>query len=90
MAADFTRQQELQEVRSAAFQSTSVALTNVEAWRLRDGRPHGTMLEDYDGPEPKLLKGEAGLLDAIENRRRRVRELRADLHRIANAPFSSA
>ena len=89
MAADFTQQQELQEVRSAAFQSTSAALTNVEAW-LRDGRSHGTMLEDYDGPEPKLLKGEAGLLDAIESRRRRVRELRADLHRIASAPFPSA
>ena len=27
--------------------------------------------------EPKLLKGENGLLDAIENRRRRVRELRS-------------
>jgi hypothetical protein len=36
------------------------------------------------------MKGENGLLDAIENRRRRVRELRAAAHRIESAPFSSA
>jgi hypothetical protein len=48
------------------------------------------VLQDYDGPEPKLAKGEASLLDAAENRRRRFRELRADLHRIASAPFPSA
>ena len=29
-------------------------------------------------------------LDAIENRRRRVRELRADLHRVRSAPLPSS
>jgi hypothetical protein len=89
MADDFRRLTELQEVRSAAFQSASAAQAAVESW-LRDGRPHGTVLQDHDGEVPKLAKGEAGLLDAIENRRRRVRELRADLHRIASAPFPSS
>jgi hypothetical protein len=86
---DFRRLQERSETRAAAWQTASVALANVEAW-LRDGRPHGTVLQDYDGEVPKLGKGENGLLDAIENRRGRVRELRADLHRIASAPFPSS
>ena len=63
--------------------------TGREDW-LRDGRPSGTQLQDWDGPAPQLLKGEKGLLDAIENRRRRVRELRADLHRIESAPYPSS
>ena len=46
-------------------------------------------MQDYDGEVLKLAKGEAGLLDAIENRRRRVRELKADQHRIRSAPFPS-
>jgi hypothetical protein len=86
--ADFKRLQELQMVRTAAWHAASGALANTETW-LKSGRPGGTALEDFVGPEPKLAKGENGLLDAIENRRRRVRELRADLHRIASAPYPS-
>jgi hypothetical protein len=56
---------------------------------LRHGKPGNTTLEEFAGSEPKLLKGD-GLLDAVENRRRRVRELRADLHRIASAPYPSS
>jgi hypothetical protein len=85
---DFERLKQLQEVRSAAFQSASAALAAVESW-LRDGVPGNCTLETVE-VEPKLNKGESALLDAIENRRRRVRELRADLHRIASAPFPSA
>jgi len=90
MAAEFTRLQELQATRSAAFQSASAALSNVETW-LKSGRPGSTTLEAVEiEPPPKLAKGEAGLLDQIEARRRRVRELRADLHRIASAPYPSS
>jgi hypothetical protein len=85
--ADFRRLQELQEVRSAAWQTASAALANVESW-LRDGRPHGTALEVIE-TEVKLTKGE-GVLDAVERVRRRVRELRADLHRIDSAPYPSS
>jgi hypothetical protein len=56
---------------------------------LKDGSAPDTVLQDYDGPEPKLAKGER-LLNAIENRRRRARELRADLHRIRSAAFPSS
>jgi hypothetical protein len=87
MTDEFKRLTELQEIRSAAFQTAGAALANVEAW-LREGRPHGTVLEDYDGPEPKLDKGET-VLDGIERLRRRGRELKADLHRIASAPYPS-
>jgi hypothetical protein len=89
MTADFTRLQELQAVRTAQWQSASGALANAETW-LRDGRPHGVTLHDHETEPPKLAKGENGLLDAIETRRRRVRELRADLHRIQSAPYPSA
>jgi hypothetical protein len=79
---------ELIETRSETWGAASQTLSGVETW-LRDGRPHGTTLLDYDGPEPKLAKGES-LTDAIERLRRRGRELKADLHRIRSAPYPSA
>jgi hypothetical protein len=89
MTADFTRLQELRETRTAQWLAASAVLANAETW-LKSGRPGGTTLEDAKKEvEPKLAKNESGLLDAIENRRRRVRELKADLHRIASAPFPS-
>jgi hypothetical protein len=89
LTAEFERLRGLQTVRTAQWQAASAALSNTENW-LRHGKPSGVQLLDNDGPEPKLAKGEANLLDAVENRRRRARELRADLHRIASAPFPSA
>ena len=79
----------LDEVRSATWRTASFTLQAVEGW-LTHGRPGNTGLKEYDGPEPpKPIKGENGLLDQIENRRRRVKELRADLHRVRSAPFPS-
>jgi hypothetical protein len=86
---ELARLQARQAERSAAWNAAGRVLANVETW-LRDGRPSGTVLEDWDGPEPQLLKGEKGLLDAVENRRRRVRELKATLHTIESAPFPSS
>jgi hypothetical protein len=88
MTADFQRLKELQEVRTAAWQAASGALANAETW-LKRGRPGNTTLEAVEVVEPKLAKGE-GTLDGIERLRRRCRELRADLHRIASAPFPNA
>ena len=51
--------------------------------------PPGCVLQDFDGPS-KLIKSDTNLIDLIENRRRRVRELKADLHRIQSAPFPSS
>jgi hypothetical protein len=86
---DLKRLNELAEVRSAAWQSASHVMSACEAW-LRSGVPPGVRLEDHETEPPKLGKGENGLLDATENRRRRGRELRADLHRIRSAPFPSS
>jgi hypothetical protein len=86
--ADFKRLQELSEVRAAQWRAASAALQSVEIW-LRSGRPGGTILESVEVSPPAPSKGEKGVLDQIETRRRRVRELRADLARIAAAPYPS-
>ena len=87
--ADFERLQEMQQQRASAWQVSSAALSACETL-LRDGRPHGTVLEAVEVEPPKPAKGESGLLDQIEKRRRMVREARADLHRIASAPYPSS
>ena len=56
---------------------------------MRDGKPGNTTLEAVEVEPPKLNKGET-VVDAIERHRRRVRELRADLHRIESAPYPSS
>ena len=88
LTADAQRLKELDEVRTAAWRTASAVLVTVETW-LRNGRPPGTVLQDYDGPEPNLAKGES-IIDAIPRHRRRGRELKADLHRIRSAPFPSS
>ena len=88
MTADAKRLTELSEVRSAAWQPTSLALSAVEAW-LKGGQPSGTVLQDHEAQGPKLNKGET-VIDAIERHRRRGRELKADLRRIQSAPFPSS
>ena len=85
---DFERIKQRSETRTAAWQAASGALANAETW-LKRGRPGNTTLEAVEVVEPKLAKSE-GILDGIERLRRRGRELRADLHRIASAPFPSA
>jgi DNA repair exonuclease SbcCD ATPase subunit len=76
---DLARLRNLKETRTATWQVASRVLGNVEGW-LKTGKPGNTSLVLFEEPEPKLAKGET-LLDAIESRRRRVRELRADLAR---------
>ena len=74
-------------MRVAAFQATSSALRNVES--LLQTRPGNTTLAEFDGPQPKLNKGEDNL-SAIERLRRRGRELQAGLHSVRSAPYPSA
>lgn len=89
LEAEDRRLNERSDERTARWHERGFVLQAVETW-LKSGRPPGTVLADYDGPEPQLLKGENGSLDAIANRRRRVRELRADLHTIKSKPFPSS
>jgi hypothetical protein len=85
---EFERLKQLQEVRAAAFQSASAALAACEDW-LRVGKPGGVVLQDHEAETPKLQKGE-DVLSGIERLRRRCRELKADQHRIASAPYPSS
>ena len=87
LTADLARMNAIYETRSAAWAMSSNVLSAVQMW-LRDGLG-GAALEDFDGPPPKLAKGET-VLDALERLRRRGRELKADLHRIRSAPYPSA
>lgn len=87
LAAEAKRVGERYETRAAAWQKAGACLTNVEAW-LTGGRPAGTMLEDFDAPEPKINKGES-LPDVIERHRQHVRELKAELDRTRRAPLPS-
>ncbi len=88
VTADFERLKELQETRTARWQAASQAKAACEDW-LRHGVPGGTHLEAIETEPPKVAKSE-NIADAIERHRRRVRELKADLHRIASAPFPSS
>jgi hypothetical protein len=88
MTADFERLNQLQEVRSAAWQSASQAKAACEDW-LRHGVPGNCQIEAIEIEPPKLLKGE-GIIDTIERLRRRCRELKADAHRISSSPFPSS
>jgi hypothetical protein len=85
---DLKRLIERGEARAAAWRSASGALASCETW-LRDGRPRGVQLQDHEAEPVKLAKGES-LIDAIESRRRRVTELRADLEKISAAPIPSS
>lgn len=85
--ADFKRLTALQSTRSAAWQAASAALQSVELW-IRD-RPPGTALRDHASKVPTLSKGE-DITDAVERHRHRVRELRADIAKIATAPYPSS
>jgi hypothetical protein len=86
---EFKRLQDRSEARAQGWTATSQALANVETW-LRTGRPGGTSLEAVEVDVPKPAKGESGLLDQIENRRGRVRELKAAEHTIESAPYPSS
>jgi hypothetical protein len=77
------------EQRSEEWQSASRALQAVETWLKDGGVPPGVVLQDHEGPKPTLNKNET-ITDAIERHRRRVRELKADAHRIQSSPYPSS
>jgi hypothetical protein len=85
---DAQRLSALDQERSEQWRSASRLVSSIEQW-LRDGRPGNTALQDFDGPAPKLVRGET-IADGIERFRRRARELKADHHRIQSAPYPSS
>jgi len=87
LAAECKRLDGIYQARSEAWRVASQTVAAVTAYLL-DGRPAGTVLEDFNGPKPTLNKGE-DVLSALDRTRRRGRELRAGLHTIQSAPFPS-
>jgi hypothetical protein len=85
---DQRRLQERSKRRAAALQAALQAQSACEDC-LRHV-PANCKLEAVEIEPPKLNKGEAGLLDAIENRRHRVREIKASIHAIESAPYPSS
>jgi len=88
LAAECRRLDDIYAVRSEAWRVASQTVSAVTAYLL-DGRPGGTALEDFNGPKPTLNKGE-DIATRVETLRHRVRELKADLHRIQSAPYPSS
>ena len=88
LASEAKRLNDLDVVRGETWRAAAGVLSRVQSW-LGDGRPANTVLEDVDGPEPTLSKGES-ITDAIERLRHRVRELKADLHRVQSRCYPSA
>ncbi|MBA4033199.1 MAG: hypothetical protein C0480_01145 [Bradyrhizobium sp.] len=80
------RLKKLQRERQAAARAVGNVLHAVEAF-VRDGRPGGVIFQDV---EPPLLKDVPNIGEAIELRRRRVRELRADMNRIASSCYPAS
>jgi hypothetical protein len=88
VTAEAARLGALTETRTRLFQAASGTLSNVMQW-LRGGRPANCTLQAVEIEPPRLAKGE-DIVGAIENRRKRVAELKADLAKISAAPFPSS
>ena len=86
--AEHKRLSELAGARADQRSSARRLVESVEKF-LRIGIPGDMSLAGYAAEPPVLKKGES-VTDAVERLRRRVRELRADIHRVRSAPFHSA
>jgi hypothetical protein len=88
LADEHERLTRINDTRSRAWTAASHLQSACEAW-LRDGKPGGVVLLDFDGPPP-TLKGSESPVDAIARLQRRGRELKADLRRIASSCFPAS
>ena len=87
--ANIERLDPLVAARSQQFGQFDRLLSSIEGY-LREGLSGvGDAIKLHKGPAPSPRKGES-LADAVERCRRRLRELDADRHRIACAPWHSA
>ena len=77
------RMQEREPIRAAVITLSR----RVSEWE--QSLPRDFVVKLYTGPEPQLRKGES-IVDAIEHRQRRLRELLSDLAKIRVAPITTA
>ena len=87
--AELQRLTDLDSTRSETWRIAGNLLSNIESW-TKNGIPGGNVLAEHEIEMPKLAKGESTLHDALENRRRRYRELRGDLARVQACPVPLA
>lgn len=85
--ATLQRLDELIEVRTAKWRDGTRIVQAVDEFFLAGGIPRGCAVEEVE--PPKLAKN-GNLVEAIERERHRIRELRADAHRVASCPFPSS
>jgi hypothetical protein len=84
--AEYKRLNELSDLRYAQSSTHQRLAERIEKW-LVAGIPGGCALSLYEGAAP-VFKG--SIIDAVEVKRRRLRELQADLHRVRSAPYPSS
>ena len=77
------------DARLHQFEQFNRLLESVEGYLAHALSGVGDAIKLYKGQAPSLRKGEA-VVDAVERCRRRLRELDADRHRIASAPWHSS
>ncbi len=87
--ANIERLDPIVEVRSHQYHQLGRLQSSVEGYLTEGLRGVGDAIKLHKGPDPSPHKGES-LVDAVERCRRRLRELDADRHRIASAPWHSA
>jgi hypothetical protein len=86
--AAVARLQKREAEASAKWHAASRLLQQVEAW-LRDGRPGGTVLEDFAGP-PAMPQKNQSLLDAIAGDQQHIDRLKAKLDGIRRSGFPAS
>ena len=86
--ANIERLNPIVEARSHQLSPIRPVKSSVEGYLTEGLRGVGNAIKLHKGPAPSPHKGES-LVDAVERCRRRVRELDADRHRIASAPWHS-
>ena len=87
--ANIERLDPIVEARSHQLDQLNRLLSAVENYLAEGLSGVGDAIKLYKGPAPSLRKGE-GVVDAVERCRRRLRELDADRHKVASAPWHSA
>ena len=87
--ANIERLDPIVEARSHQFGQLGRLLSSIERYLSEGLSGVGDAIKLHKGSAPSPHKGES-LVDAVERCRRRLRELDADRHRIASAPWHSA
>ncbi|MBR0870041.1 hypothetical protein JQ633_06710 [Bradyrhizobium tropiciagri] len=90
-SAQLARLTGLYETRGERWSLSGQLARAVTDWLTQGGIPLGVVLEDVEDDDvAELLKPKETIADGIERYRLRLRELKADLHRIRSAPYPSA